>query len=473
MFRDKKVQSLTEGPIFSKILLFALPIMLTGLLQTLYNIADTVVVGAYSGDAAIGAIGSTAAINSIILNIIIGISGGAGVVVAHALGAKENERVSRATHTAMALSLIIGLLLATLGFILARPILTLNNTKADFLDDAVLYLQIICLGIPASSVCNFSASILRSTGDSKSPMIILSSAGLINVALNLVFVLIFGMAVDGVALATIISQYVSAFFMVLVLMKKKGESYAFSFNKLAIHTGELKRILILGIPAGVQGSLFSLANIVLTNGVNTFPPTTVTAYTITNQIDAITFVIINAFQHASTTFVGQNYGARRPDRIKKILLFSLIQVTVIGILIGQAELFFSEELCTLFLMSEETNPENKLLIINTATSMMQMFLTTYFLCGIMEVLTGVLRGLGHSVAPMIMALTGACGFRIFWRFFIFPYFFADTPLGLLISFPISWILTITMMAIALLIVWKKMNKLQVFDNKKEKVENVQ
>ncbi len=463
MFRDKRVKSLTDGPIFFRILLFAFPIMVTGLLQTLYNMADNIVVGQFSGDVnALGAVGSTGAINSFILNIIVGISGGAGVAVAHYFGAKENERVSRATHTAMTFSVILGIALTVIGLLLSRPVLTLIGTKPEYLEKAILYLRIICLGLPASSICNFAASILRSTGDAKSPMIILSSAGIINVMLNLFFVIVCNMAVDGVAIATIISQYVSAILMVFMLVRKKGESYTLSFSKLRIDRIELKRILRLGVPAGIQGSLFSLANIVLTNGVNTFSPSTVTAYTITNNIDSITFIIINSFQHASTTFTGQNFGAKRPDRIKKILLYSLIQVSVVGILVGQTELFFGEQLCSLYIDAEDPNRD---LIISTAISMMQMFLTTYFLCGIMEVLTGVLRGLGYSVAPMIMALTGACGFRIFWRFLIFPYFFADTPLGLLISFPISWILTITMMGITLFIVWKKTKRLHGFDKK--------
>lgn len=467
MVKTKKNGNLTEGPIFKKILLFALPIMMTGLLQTLYNMADNIVVGQFSGDPnALGSVGSTSAINSLILNIIVGISGGAGVVVSHHFGAREEKKVSDAVHTAMTFSLFLGVLVSVIGLILSRPVLTLIGTKSEYLDGAVLYLSIICLGLPASAVCNFAASILRSVGDSKSPMLILSGAGIINVILNLVFVILCGMTVDGVALATIISQYVSALLMVAMLMKKKGEAYTFSFKKLGINSAELKRILRLGIPAGIQGSLFSLSNVVLTNGVNTFEPAAVTAYTITNNIDAITFIIINSFQHATTTFVGQNFGAKKFDRIKRIVIFALIQVTVCGILVGQLELLFGEQLASLYIEAGDPNRET---IISTTLVMMNMFLNTYFLCGIMEVLTGTLRGLGFSVSPMIMTLLGACGFRILWRFLVFPTEAFNSPTGLLVSFPISWLLTITMLAITLLFVWKKIKKQYQKDFTEEKI----
>lgn len=459
MFRSKKVKSFTEGPIFFKILFFAFPIMVTGLLQTLYNMADNIVVGQFSGDLnALGAVGSTAAINSFILNIIVGISGGAGVVVSHYFGAKENDRVSRAEHTALSFSVFLGLAVGALGFILSRPVLALVGTRSEYIEGAVLYLRIICLGIPASSVCNFAAAILRSVGDSKSPMIILSSSGVINVIFNLFFVIVCGMSVAGVAIATIISQYASAVFMMLRLIKSGNPCYKFSFSKLCIDKIELTKILRLGVPAGIQGSLFSLSNVVLTSGVNSISSQAVTAYTITNNIDAITFIIINSFQHATTTFVGQNFGAKRFDRIKKILFYSLLQVTVCGILIGQLELLFGEQLASFYIGANDQNKEE---IIALSISMMKMFLNTYFLCGIMEVLTGTLRGLGYSVQPMIMTLTGACGFRIFWRFFIFPMEKFNYPNGLLISFPISWIITITMMTVTLIAVWHHLKKKKI------------
>ena len=469
MLKKKSTKSFTEGPIFWQILFFAFPIILTGLLQSFYSIADNIVVGQYSGDPyALGAVGSTGSINSFILQSIIGMSGGTGIVVAHFFGAKESEKVSRAVHTALSFSLLYGLAVGALGLILSRPALTLIGTKPEYIENAVLYLRIICLGIPASAVCNFSSAILRSVGDSKSPMIILSSTGLLNVGFNLLFVIVFNMSVAGVAFATIISQYASAVLMVIAIARKKDAGINFSFSKLKIDGAVLRRILRLGLPAGVQSSLFSFANVVLTNGVNTFPPSAITAYTIANNIDNVTYMFISGFHHATITFVGQNYGAKRFDRIKKILIYATIHVTFFAILVGQAELFFGEELCSLYI---DANDPLRAATVAYALEMMQMFLTTYFLCGIMDVFSGTLKGLGYSITPMVLALTGACIFRIVWRFTIFPAFFGDTPIGLLISFPLSWALTLTMFAIALIVVWRKLKKSGAFnqENIKESI----
>ena len=472
MFRDKKIKSFTEGPLFWRILLFTFPIILTGLLQTFYNMADNIVVGQFSGDPnALGAVGSTGAVNSFILNIIIGMSGGAGIIVSHYFGAKENERVSRAVHTALSFSFIIGIVGALLAFLLSRPVLTLMDTKPEYLENAVLYLRILSIGVPASAVCNFSAAILRSVGDSKSPMIILSSTGIINVVLNLVFVICFNMSVAGVALATVISQYASAVLMMLAVSKKRGVGIDFSPSKLRINKDELRRILRLGLPAGIQASLFSLANIVLASGVNTFPPSAVTAYTIANNVDAVTYIFVSSFQHATMTFVGQNYGAKKLRRIKKILIYSVIHAAFFSLLVGIGELMLGEQLCSLYI---DSGDPNKAEITAYAIDMMSMFLTTYFLCGIMDVFSGMLKGLGYSLTPMILALTGACLFRIFWRFCIFPVYFPDSPIGLLMCFPISWILTLTMFIIAFLIIWKRLKASGKFntDDSKETV-NVQ
>ena len=472
MLDKKKNKTFTEGPLFWRILLFAFPIIFTGLLQTFYTIADNIVVGQFSGDPnALGAVGSTGSTGAFILNTIIGISGGAGVIVSHYFGAKENEKVSRAVHTALSFSLIYGLALGALGFILARPVLTLIGTKPEYLENAVLYLRIISLGFPASSICNFSAAILRSIGDSKSPMIILSSTGLLNVAFNLFFVIVCGMSVAGVALATIISQYASVVFMIIAIARKKNSGFSFSPSKLRIDRAELGRILRIGLPSGVQASLFSFANIVLTNGVNTFPASAITAYTIANNIDNVTYKFISGFQHATMTFVGQNFGAKRLDRIKKVLIYSTIQVTFFSILVGQAELFFGEQLCALYIDSNDPAREE---ITRHVLDMIQMFLSTYFICGIMDTLSGTLKGLGYAVTPMVLALTGACGFRILWRFTIFPTFFSETPIGLLICFPLSWIITLSMFAVALFIVWRRLKASGEFstDNLKETI-NVQ
>lgn len=455
MLTTKKTRNFTEGPMFFKMLTFALPIMLTGILQILYNMADNIVVGQFSGDPnALGAVGSTSSLNNLILALLIGTSGGTGVIVAQCIGARRDRDVSRSVHTALVFGLFAGIAFGALGFAISRPVLDLIGTQKILLDQAVLYMRIICIGVPASAVLNFGSAILRSTGDSGTPLIILTITGLINVVLNLFFVIVCGMSVEGVALATIISQYLSAFLVVFVLSRKKGQSYQFSFKKLCFDISILKRILRIGIPSGIQSSLFSLSNIVLTNGINSFDdPNVITAYTITNNIDAITYTACNSFYQASLTFTGQNYGALKYDRIKKTLFFGLIQVSVVGIIVSQLELLFGEQLVNLYIASDAPN---KLAVTELSLDMMQLLLTFYFLCGVMEVVIGVLRGIGYSIAPMIISLTGACAFRIFWRYVFFPLDSLNTPRGLLLSFPLSWTLTIIMLLFLFAFAWKKL-----------------
>ncbi len=458
MLSTRKIRDFTQGPMFSRILTFALPIMLTGILQILYNMADNIVVGRFSGDPnALGAVGSTSSLNNLIINLVIGVSAGTGVVVAQCIGARRDREVSKAVHTALTFSFFAGIALGAIGFIISRPVLTLIGTQETLLDKAVLYMRIICLGVPASAIYNFGASILRSTGDSKTPLLILTSTGIVNVLLNLLFVIVFGMSVDGVALATIISQYISATVVILILSLKKGEAYQFSFKKLCIDTVLLKRILRIGIPSGIQGSLFSIANIVLTNGINSFKnPDIITAYTITNNIDSITYTACNSFYQAALTFTGQNYGAMKLERIKRTLIFSLIQVSVVGILVSQTELIFGEQLVNLYIASDAPN---KLEVTKYSVEMMKLLLNTYFLCGVMEAIVGVLRGLGYSIFPMLISLTGACAFRIFWRYVFFPLEKLNTPNGLLLSFPLSWVLTIIMQLTLFVFVWRKLKKM--------------
>ncbi len=457
MLSIKKTKNFTEGPMFFRILTFALPIMLTGILQILYNMADNIVVGQFSGDPnALGAVGSTTSLNNLILNLIIGVSAGTGVVVAQCIGARRDRDVSRAVHTALSFSLFAGIALGAIGFAISRPVLSIIGTQEMLLDKAVLYMRIICIGIPASSVYNFCSSILRSAGDSKTPLIILTATGIINVLLNLFFVIVCDMSVDGVALATIISQYISAVVVVMVLSGKRGESYQFSFKKLCFDKVLFKRILRIGIPSGIQGSLFSIANVVMTNGINSFNnPDIVTAYTITNNIDGITYTACNSFYQAALTFTGQNYGAMKYERIRKTLVFSLIQVAVVGIIVSQLELIFSEQLVSLYIASDAPN---KAEVTEFTLDMLNLLLNTYFLCGIMEVIVGVLRGLGYSIKPMIISLLGACIFRIVWRYVFFPLEALNYPRGLLFSFPLSWALTIIMQLCLFIFAWKKLKK---------------
>lgn len=464
-------KNFTEGPLFFRILFFALPIMATGVLQILYNMADNIVVGQFSGDPnALGAVGSTSSLNNLVITMITGTAAGTGVIIAQCIGARQEREVSRATHTALTFSLFLGIALGILGLAISRPALRIIGTQDVLLDRAVLYMQIICLGIPATSIYNFGSSILRSSGDSKTPLIILTSTGIINVVLNLFFVIVCSMSVAGVALATIISQYASAITVVIVLMRKHGEPYQFSFKRLCFDMILFKRILRIGIPSGIQSSFFSIANIVLTNGINSFgDPNVMTAYTITNNIDSITYIACNSFFQTAMTFTGQNYGAMKHDRVKKTLYYSLIQVTVIGILISQLIMLFNEQIINLYIASDASN---KTELISLSVDMMKILLNTYFLCGVMEAIMGVMRGLGYSISPMLISLTGACAFRIFWRYVFFPLEPLNTPQGLLLCFPLSWIITILLLLVLFIFAYKKLKSLmhnKSTDNEEAKI----
>ncbi|MBQ9070027.1 MAG: MATE family efflux transporter [Clostridia bacterium] len=452
--KTKLKKDFTEGPLFFRITLFALPIMLTGMLQILYNMADNIVVGKFSGDPnALAAVGCTGSLTTLIINLLLGIASGAGVVVAQLYGAKDNEKLSRTVHTSMLFSLFGGIFTALVGLIVARPALVLMGTKLEILDSAVLYLSIICIGIPANSVYNFGASILRSTGDSKTPLIILSIAGIINVVLNLVFVIGFRMTVDGVAIATITSQYISAIAVVLCLANKKGEAYRFSFSKLCLDKRLLSRILRYGLPTGLQSAMFSIANVLMTSAVNTFPTSTVTANTIAGNVDAFTYTAMNSFSQASMTFVGQNYGAMKPERIKKSIIYSVIQVLIFGSFVSGTELIFKHQLISLFV--DKSSPD-ALVVTETASSLITMLLVAYLICGVMDIVGGALKGLGFVFNSMLINMFCICGVRVFWIYVIFPMKSMNTLTGLYTVYPVSWTLALIGMTVLFLVKYNKL-----------------
>ena len=454
----KPKRNFTEGPIFFRITLFALPILITGVLQVCYGMADNIIVGRFSGDTtALAAVGSTGTLNSLILNLLLGCAGGTSVVVAQLYGAGDNRRVERTVHTALIFSLFAGIAMACVGLLVSRPMLSLMGTKPEILDKAVLYFRIICLGIPATSIYNFGAATLRSAGDSKRPLIILSTTGVANVVLNIFFVVVCHMTVEGVALATIISQYASAVWVIIVLARynAKGECYGFSFKKLCFDTSLMKRILRYGIPSALQSSMFSISNMLLQSAVNTFPTTTVAANTIASNIDALTYTAINSFSQAAMTFTGQNYGAGKVDRIKKVLIFSVLQTVIVGVLIGQIELLFGEQLAGLYI--DPTDPNAKV-IVDTVMEIITLLLTTYFIAGIMDCLSGALRGMGYSIIPMLVSLSSICGVRTLWVFFVFPLEKMNTVRGLLLSYPVTWSLASIAFFVIALVAYGKIKK---------------
>lgn len=438
MLKNKRL-SFTEGPMFFKMLFFALPVMATGILQTLYSMADNIIVGQFSGDPnALGAVGSTSSLTNLTINLLIGISVGTSVVVSQAFGAKNENMVSRVVHTALITGLAGGIAFMGIGFLISKPALVLMGTREELLDGALLYFRIICIGIPATAIYNFGAAILRSVGDSKTPLIILSSSGLINVGLNFLFVIFCNMSVEGVAIATIVSQYLSAIAVIAVLFTRREECYGFSPSKLSFDTYLFIRIIRFGIPSGIQSSIFSFSNVLLTSGINSLGSSAIKAYTISSNIDAITYTACNAFHQAALTFTGQNFGAGKPDRIKRVAFFSLLQVLVMSILLAQIELLFSDQLINLYISNSDAA---KAEITQITKDLMLLLLNTYFICGLMDVLSGIMKGLGYAIIPMLISITFICGFRIMWRFLVFPLPQFNTPTGLMLCYVFSWSLT--------------------------------
>lgn len=456
MAQTKLKRNLTEGPLFIPMIQFVIPIILTGMLQIFYNMADNIVVGRFSGDdLALAAVGSTSSLSNLIVNLLMGIAGGAGVVIAQNYGAKRFDRLTRAVHTSIMFSFFGGIIFCLLGLIITQPALMLMKTKAELMSRAVLYMRIICLGIPAVSVYNFGASTLRSVGDSKTPLFILSLSGICNVLLNIFFVTVCDMSVSGVALATIISQYISAFAVVTVLIRRKGTPYTIQKNLLRIDPEILKQILNLGLPAGFQGTLFSISNIILTSGMNTLPTTDISGKTIAINIEGLVHTAMNSYLHAAMTFTGQNYGARKPDRIKKSIIYAVIQVSVIGIVGGQLLNLFAEPLANLYIDAADPN---KQLVLAAAKELMSFMLAVYFMCGLMDTLSGALRGLGYSMIPMIVSIGAICVLRAIWVFFVFPTDRFHSLIGIYTIYPISWFLGLAAMAIALLLIFKKVRR---------------
>ena len=456
-------RDLTEGPLFLPMISYVVPIILTGLLQILYNMADNIVVGRFSGDdLALAAVGSTSSLSNLIINLLMGVAGGSGVVIAQSYGAKNKDRTSRAVHTSMLTAVTGGIVFCIIGLLISHPALTIMDTKEELMSRALLYLRIICLGIPASAIYNFGAAALRSVGDSKTPLVILSCTGLTNVLLNLFFVIVCHMSVSGVALATIASQYVSAIVVIIVLFKRKDQPYALNTSMLRIDPELLKSILRLGLPAGFQGTLFSISNIILTSGMNSLATTDIAGKTIAINIEGLVYTAMNSYLHASTTFTGQNFGAKKPDRIKKSILYAALQVTIVGVVGGIILILFGKPIAEMYV---DLNDPNREAVLKAAMDLMTFMLSCYFLCGVMDTLSGALRGLGYSMIPMIVSIGAICVLRAIWVFAFFPMEQFHSLIGIYLIYPISWSLGIIFNTIALLIIYPKVKKSMISETK--------
>lgn len=438
-YRASHEIDMTYGNMLPKIASFAVPLVLTSILQLLFNSADMIVVGKFVGNDAVGAVGSTGSLNALLTHFAIGLSVGAGVVLASAFGAKNSEYGDKILHTSMVLSLIAGFLLGTVGFFVARPILSVMGTPDAQLDDASGYLQIICIGCPFSMIYNFGASMLRSTGDTKRPLLYLTIAGVVNVIVNIITVVFFGMGVKGVALATILSQAISAILVIITLCKSKG-FVTLSFNKLKIDKAALKVILRLGVPTGIQNSLFNFSNVLLQSAVNGFGSEVVNASSISGQIEGYIYAVISSISSTALTGIGQNFGAGDYKRIRKLYKESMLIIALTVALVGWIAIILHEPLCRLF-MNHTGTPEQTDKIIAYANERLILIAGTYFLDGMMEIATYSLRGIGYSITSMMIVLVGTCLFRIVWIYFIFP--MCPKLFFLFMLYPISWTITLT------------------------------
>lgn len=422
---------LTSGPLTIKIIKFIIPLMLTGILQLLYNAADSIVVGHYDGSSALAAVSSVGALINLLVNAFMGLSVGAAVVVAQDYGAKDYEGVSKTVHTSYLISIIGGIVVGAIGLIFSRQFLIWMGSPEDVLPLSTEYLMIYFIGTPANMAYNFGASILRSVGDTKRPLYFLTISGLVNIVLNLVLVIVFHMGVAGVAYATIISQILSAV-MVIVYMMKSKDCVRFVPKNMRIYGDKLKKMLYIGLPAGFQGTVFSLSNVVIQSAVNSFGSLVMAGNGAASSLEGFTYTAMNSVYQASLTFVGQNVGAKKYDRINKVQGVCLVLVTIIGLVFGVATYCLGEPLLSIYLPND---PE----AIPYGIIRMSYIALPYFLCGMMEVMVGGQRGMGMSFIPMINALLGSCVLRIVW---ISTVFAADPTLfTLYISYPISWIVT--------------------------------
>lgn len=452
----KAKHNFTEGPMFWQLTTFALPIMLTSLLQLLYNTADKVVVGQFSGDdLALGAIGSTTFVINLIVNFMIGVGGGVGVLVAQLYGSGDKDKTARAVHSAVCMGLVLSSVLMVVGFLTAEPLLVLLETREEFMDNALLYMRITYLGLIAVALYNIGSAVLRAVGDSKTSLYIGMASGLINVILNLIFVTLFHMSVEGVAIATIISQYFSATGVLISLMKRKGEAYRLRLSALRADKQMVLRMLRLGIPTGLQSCCFSFTNMFTTHAVNQFPSSHITARSIALDIDHIVGVFSGAFMHSALTATGQNYGAGKYDRVRKAFAYTLIQSFVMTFILSQTARIFRAELASLFVSVDNALYDE---IIAATDEWCGVMLTWYFAQGVLNAVTGSIRGMGYSMVPLIINIIGTCVVRLVWIFFIFPLDAFHTFAGLAMMYPISWAATAIMISVVVVIAFIKLTR---------------
>lgn len=450
----RPVADFTEGRITGKMIKFALPLMATALLQSFYNAADMMVVGNFApnGAFAMGAVGACGSLITLFTNFFLGLSAGVGVCVAQNIGAKRLDNVKNYIHTAALMSLICGIALGIIGFFTAETMLGLMGTPEELIDEAAQYMRMVFIGMPASLVYNFMASALRSSGDSKRPLIFLTISGLANVVINFIMVLGFGLGAVGVGIATTISNYLSAILIIGFMLRTSGPCRLY-LKELKMKKQMIMGIMQNGIPPGFQSIVFAISNVLIQTSINTFGPIAVTGSGAANNIESFIYVAMNAVSIATITVVSQNVGAAKYERIKRVMLVSIIFVSTVGILMAGFILLFNQPLLTIYAPGEENVAVRdqgfiKLLLVGGP----------YFLCGIMECVSGALKGMGRSISSMVISIFGSCVLRIVWIYTVCPFFPNTNPNNiavLYLAYPVTWIITTAGLAVFLVIAYRQ------------------
>ena len=440
---------MTQGAILPKLLKLSLPLMLSSVLQLLFNAADIIVVGNFASEHSLAAVGSTTALVNLMTNLFLGLSTGANVLASHYLGAGDDERVSKTVHTSMVLSVISGLILTAAGCIFADDLLAMMQTPPEVLDLSALYLRIYFAGMTPMMIYNLGSSILRAKGDTRRPLYYLTFAGAINVVLNLIFVILFQMDVAGVALATIISQSISAFLIVMCLVKESG-GFRLEFGKLRLDGQTVSKMLKIGIPAGFQGVVFSLSNVVIQSSINSFGPVVMAGSAAAASIEGFIWVSMNSFSQGALTFTSANIGAGKYSRVNRIAVISCSCAAVTGLVLGNIAYLFGVPLLGIY----DPRPE----VIEAGLVRMGIVCVYYCTCGLMDCIVGSIRGMEYALTPTIVSLLGACGLRILWIFtgFQLPEF--HSTFWLFMSYPASWVITFFVHLICFFFMRRKLPK---------------
>ena len=433
-----------NGSILDKLISFSIPLMLSGILQLLFNAVDIIVVGRFTGSEALAAVGSTTALINVFVNFFIGISLGSNVLAARFFAAGKDKEMSETVHTAITLALISGVGMGIIGVLAAKGALMLMDTPDNVLNLSTLYMRIYFVGMPFFMLYNYGAAILRAVGDTKRPLLFLIISGSVNVVLNLIFVIRFHMGVAGVAIATVISQAISCV-LVLRCLYRTESSYQLRFSRLGMKAKYVKQIFQVGVPAGIQSTIINFSNVLLQSSVNAFGSVAMAGYTAANNILGFLYVSINSVTQACMSFTSQNYAVRRFKRMDKILLECLGLTVAVSLVFGGGSYLFGSELMHIYTKSAD--------VVACGVDIMLYTTVTYFLCGMMDLFPGALRGMGHSAVPMILSVIGTVGTRIVWIYLVFPYHRALD--FLFISYPVSWLLTIIMQVICFYFVRKK------------------